>query len=379
MTTKETEKPVAFRAINPYVERHAVLPTETEVRGKDFVSWGDGNAYPDYLLELYDNAPTLRACIDGIADYIAGDDISILPWRSDYAPGAVNIQGDHIYAQVRDLAVDLETYGGFALQVIRDWSGAVAEIYYIDIRNLRSNKENTVFYYCEDWKKGGIRKAVVYPAFLPDLQWDVLTDEEKERNASSILFVKRGHTRTYPLPPYAAAVKACEVERSIADFHLNAIDNSFTASMIINFNNGMATPEQMEEIEADINAKFSGHDNAGRIFLVWNRSKDNAAEIVTPKVEDFGARYDALEKSVRQQIFTAFRANPNLFGIPTDGNGFAEEQYEASFRLFNRTQVLPAQRLICDAYDRIFGRAGVLTIKPFTFGDNAAEGEQNVN
>lgn len=372
-------KPVAFRAIDPYIQRHTVLPTETEVRGKDFVSWGDGNAYPDYLLELYDNAPTLRSCVDGIADYIAGDDVSITPWRNDYAPGAVNLQGDTIRDQVHDCAADMELYGGFALQVIRDWSGAVAEVYYIDVRNLRSNKENTVFYYSEDWRKGGIRKAVVYPAFMPNLDWDNMTDEQRERHASSIVYVKRGHTRTYPQPPFAAAVKACEVERSIADFHLNAIDNSFTASMIINFNNGIPTDEQMEEIEQAVNDKFSGHDNAGRIFLCWNRNKESAADIVTPKVEDFGARYDALEKAIRQQIFTAFRANPNLFGIPTDGNGFAAEQYEASFKLFNRTQVLPAQRLIADTYDRIFGRHGVLSIKPFTFDGAAAEGEQNVN
>ena len=52
--------------------------------------------------------------------------------------------------------------------------------------------------------------------------------------------------------------------------------------------------------------------------------------------------------------------------IPTEGNGFANEQYEESFRLYNRTAVRPMQRLICDAYDRIYGQTGVLTITPFS-------------
>ena len=111
-------------------------------------------------------------------------------------------------------------------------------------------------------------------------------------------------------------------------------------------------------------------------MLSWNPNKESATDIVEFKVEDFGERYKALSEHSRQQIFTSFRANPNLFGIPTEGNGFANEQYEESFRLYNRTQIRPIQRLICDTYDWIYGQVGVLTITPFSLdGTN----EQKVN
>ena len=112
------------------------------------------------------------------------------------------------------------------------------------------------------------------------------------------------------------------------------------------------------------------------VLFSYNPDRTNAVTLTEPKVENFGDRYEALSKHTRQQIFTAFRANPNLFGIPTENLGFSEEEYESAFRLYNRTMVRPIQRKICDAFDRIFGADGVLTITPFSLdGYN----EQNVN
>ena len=67
-----------FAAIDKYVETYIVSPKETILPGKDMVQWGDGNAYPDYLLELYKSVPTLQAIINGNVDFITGDEITIL-------------------------------------------------------------------------------------------------------------------------------------------------------------------------------------------------------------------------------------------------------------------------------------------------------------
>ena len=142
-------------------------------------------------------------------------------------------------------------------------------------------------------------------------------------------------------------------------------------SYIINFNNGQPSQEVQEEIEENFNEKFSGHQNAGRIAFSWNNSKATATSIEQVQVQDFGEKYQSLEKSVRQRIFTAFKANPNLFGIPTESLGFSSEEYESAFRLFNRTQIRPVQRKIADAYDKIYGKKGVLTIVPFSMDERS--------
>ena len=380
MSNTEQNKPararISFAAIDPYIDTNIISPVEKFVPAKDLMEWGTRNSYPDYLLDLYNNVPTLRAIINGNIDFIAGDDVSILPLTQHLPNGIMNNRGDHIREQIKDISKDYEIYGGFALQIIRNLIGEVAEVYYIDMRFLRSNKEGNVFYYCEDWSKSVRKDVVVYPAFIPNLNWDALDDEARNRNASSILYVKNIHTQVYPAPLYAASIKACEIERLIDDFHLSDINNHFVSSAIINFNNGIPDDDVKEQIEREFTEKFCGASNGGRTAFSWNPNKESATDIVEFEVKDFGERYKTLSDHSRQQIFTAFRANPNLFGIPTEGNGFANEQYAESFKLYNRTQIKPVQRMIADAYDKIYGQPKVLTIVPFSMD---GESEGNVN
>lgn len=367
----------SFAAIDSYLETNIVSPVEKVLAGRDMVEWGTRNAYPDYLLDLYNNVPTLRSIINGNIDYVAGDDVTIMPLQEEFTNQEMNMRGDTIREQVKDIAKDFEIYGGFALQVIRNLAGEVAEVYYIDMRYLRTNKEGDVFYYSEKWGKSSRTDMVVYPAFLPKIDWEKLSDEERNRHASSILFVKNVHTQVYPAPLYAASVKACEIERLIDEFHLSDINNHFVSSAIINFNNGDPGQEIKSEIERGFNEKFCGASNGGRVAFSWNPNKESATDIVEFKMEDFGERYKALSQHSRTQIFTSFRAIPLLFGLTSEVNtGFSTEEFEQSFKLYNRTQIQPVQRLICDAYDKIYGQRGVLTIRPFSLGGDT---EDNVN
>ena len=376
MSQNSEKRHVSFAAIDQYVETNIVLPTE-KVTNRDFVEWGKGNNYPGYLLGLYNNVTTLRSIINGNIDFVTGDDVTILPLGDRFADGIMNTRGDLITDIVRDLAKDYNLYGGFALQIIRDHNGDVAEIYYIDMRFIRSNKENDVFYYNEHWEKGGRKDVIIYPKFLRNLDWASLTDEERDRHASSILFVKNVHTQVYPAPMYAASVLSCEIEKAISQYHWNSLNNNFCPDIIINFNNGDPGDEIKEEIVSDLEEKFSGYQNGKRFMVSFNKDRMSAVTIDAIKTDDFSERYKALEESCRRQIFAAFRAQPLLFGLNSDvSTGFSTDEFEQTFKLYNRTQIRPVQRLIADAFDRIYGSKGVLTIKPFSLESNT---EQEVN
>ena len=376
MSQNSEKRHVSFAAIDQYVETNIVLPTE-KVTNRDFVEWGKGNNYPGYLLDLYNNVTTLRSIINGNIDFVTGDDVTILPLGDRFAEGIMNTRGDLITDIVRDLAKDYNLYGGFALQIIRDHNGDVAEIYYIDMRFIRSNKENDVFYYNEHWEKGGRKDVIIYPKFLRNLDWASLTDEERDRHASSILFVKNVHTQVYPAPMYAASVLSCEIEKAISQYHWNSLNNNFCPDIIINFNNGDPGDEIKEEIVSDLEEKFSGYQNGKRFMVSFNKDRMSAVTIDAIKTDDFSERYKALEESCRRQIFAAFRAQPLLFGLNSDvSTGFSTDEFEQTFKLYNRTQIRPVQRLIADAFDRIYRSKGVLTIKPFSLESDT---EQEVN
>lgn len=351
---------VSFAAIDKYVESNIVSPREQLVRGKEYIEWGEGNRYPDYLMSLYKGANTLHSIINGLTDYIVGNDVQ--------ANRAANTTGETMRELTRKIALDYAIYGGYALQAIRDRTGNVAELYHIDMRYLRTNKKQDVFWYSEDWGKR--TKALVYPKYI-QLDWAKLTDEQRNEHASSIIFYKSDHTQVYPFPLYGAqsSIIACELERLVGEYHINEVSNGFAATMFINFNNGVPEDDTKEEIEKDVLEKFTGTKNAGRVGLSWNEDKDHAVTLESVKVENYIDKYNSLQKYAEKQIYAAFRANPNLFGIPTENLGFNQEEYESAFKLFNRTIVQPIQTAIVETYVKVLGE-GAVQIVPFEIESN---------
>lgn len=362
MTNTETKHSVQMAAIGREV---SPIPTPAEAlnTSKDFMMWGEDNAFPEYLFNLYKTTTDLKTCVDGLSDFVAGNKVTM-----NVAQGYINAdklnRRDNAFETIQALARDAALYGGFAFQVLCNGLGKVTEIYHVDFRYLRSNKDNDTFYYSEDWAKRFSRsRAVEYPTFMA-----------KSPVISSIVYVKLDDMATYPMPICMTALKACEIERRIDDFHLNGLENGFSASYIVNFNNGVPTDEEKSEIEAMFNRKFAGSANAGRIVFSWNEGKEHAATISKMDLQDFGERYNSLAKWSRQNIYAAFRANPNLFGISTENLGFSSEEYESAFKLFNRTRVRPIQRRIVESIEKVLG-AGAITIQPFSLSD---EEETNV-
>ena len=134
---------------------------------------------------------------------------------------------------------------------------------------------------------------------------------------------------------------------------------------IINFNNGVPTDEAQEEMEININEKFSGASNAGRILMSFNDSEANNTSIERVDSDDFDEKYQALAERSKTEIFTAFRANPVLFGI-NYSSGFNENEFNEAFKLYNRTVIKPIQKDIIDTFDKIFNTKSSITIKPFS-------------
>lgn len=341
---------MAFAAIDKVVEKNIPSAREENVRGKRYVIWGDKNLFPDYLLTLYRNVTTLRGIVDGAVNYTVGDEVTTAAMNDK-----MNKKGETSRDLVRKMAFDYWLFGGFALQVIRSNDGRVSEIYHLPINWLRWDKEGERYFYSEEWNSYRF-KMTERPKFVRDFI--------KEKD--SILVRKSSHISVYPEPMYLAALKACEVERSIDTYHLNSIENGFLGSYIFQFNNGEPTDELKAEIERNIQEKFSGSANAGRIMMLFNDNEETGMKIEKVEQPDFADRYNSLASHCRQQIFSAFHANPNLFGIPTESLGFNNEEYEASFKLFNRTMIQPVQDMIVDAFDAIFGVKGSIQIKPFS-------------
>lgn len=349
----ENKSKFAFYAIDNSYVTNIVSAEEKDIQGKDFVEWGSYNKYPQYIWNLSQDVTLLRTIINGIADYVVGENVSIshIAWQDQ-----VNGNGDTVEDIIKNLAQDYARYGGFAINVIRNKMGGIAEIHYIDLKNLRSDKNNEFFYYSEDWNKSyGRVKYNTYPKFRVD-----------GKEYSSIYYYKNNKNTVYPTAFIAGdGAVAAETEKSINEFHLNSIKNGFSSNVIINFNNGQPDDESKKELEKNVTEKFTGESNAGRIMLSFNNGKENEVTVSKIEAADFGDRYQALAKATKQEIYSAYRAHPVLFGLPTEGTGFNDQDINECYKLFSMTVILPIQKIIKSAFEKILGEKEVVVFTPF--------------
>ena len=322
---------------------------ETVRSGYDYVSWGKDNRFPNDLYDMYQNSAILQSVINGTADYVFGSGVIS-------AFDVVNDKYETLEDVVKRCVFDFLIFGGFAVQLMYK-GGKVEAMYWLDFQKCRKSEDEKKIYYSDDWGKYA-KKALEYNAWTPD------TDK------GTCIFYYKGHkTRgIYPVPMYIGALKSVKISTEISNFHLNNITKGFASNAVISFNNGEPDEDTKARIEKDVKEKFCGTDNAGSFLLLFNDSKDNACEIAKIQDDKFDLKYDALAKSVKEDIFIAFRATPTLFGLPNENNGFSKQEYLESFELYNKTVVVPLQKDV----ERAFKSIGfIFKFKTFKLDDTS--------
>jgi DNA-binding MarR family transcriptional regulator len=325
------------------------LPIYKEVKGKDWIYYGERNDYPNYLLRIYNSSAKHNAIVTGKVDYICGNgwdvkaDDEMEKAKAYGIMQKVNTKEESLSDVTKKLVTDLTIFGGYYLQVI--WTkgtGEVAELYHVDYYKVRTNADNSEFYVSDNWIKND--------AINPRPDYDTFPAfNASNPKGSQILYFKeyRAGANTYSLPDYRGAISYIELDISIGEYHLNTINNGMFSSKLINLNGGKVSQEEEDRIERQFKDKFSGSKNAGKFMLAFNDSKDNEPSIVDLSGTELDKHFDLLNKTVQQEIFSGHKVtSPMLFGIKTEGQlGGRSELREAS-ELFQNTYVNAKQRSV---------------------------------
>lgn len=343
------------------VHERKEIPKLECVKGKNslFVKYGDNNDFPDYVFDLYNNSSQMSAIIDTMLRYIEGNDIV-----SNYPLKIVNRKYETFNDLIEKLILDYLIYGGFAMQIIRNKLGEIAELNYVDMRYVRVNEDEDKIFYSEEWNKGR-RTPKVYDRYVPNSKF-----------TTSILYYKGRKTRNvYPAPLYLSALTSLEISTQIPEYHINCLENGFLPGGIINFCNGSNLSESvMDEIEEKVKDKFTGTKNASKIMLSFNDDTEHATTF--ERLADDGNIdvYSNLANSVEKDIYTAFRISKLLLGNGEDSTGFNKQTYIEAFALYNKTVIQPIQSEIEKVINGTLGD-GALHFDEFkiNWGDTGAD------
>jgi len=345
----------------------STAPLVQEVRGKDYIEYGDANGewrnlYPQFLIDLYYSSSITAAIVNATAEMIAGEDIVITDEDDRDEESRVKLQNfmnnansnETLHEVLKKVAFDFKLQGAFALNIV--WSKdrtQIAEIYHIPVEKIRCERpdefgKTRAYYVSGDWANTRTNKPYRVPAF----------NVNDRTSPNQILYtgLYSPNMNSYYTADYISCNNWSLIDSKVSEFHLNNISNGFTGSFMISFANGIPTAEERNQIERSLESKFTSEKNAGKFVLTFSDDKTRVPEITSISPSDLDKQYIALQELLTSNILAGHRVtSKTLMGLDS-ANGFssnADELLNAS-NFYLNTVVMPFQGQILKVLHKIF-------------------------
>jgi hypothetical protein len=341
----EYRKPLVIQLSN-YVK-----PVVRENVNKDWVLNGNANSFFEYIIDRYNGSPTNAALIDAFVDRIYGKGLSIINAKNN-ASDLARILSILKRSELRKIVHDFKLFGS-AVGQIRYGKGSkrtIAKVEHIERKMVAPNKVNKdgdvdKYWVCADWSNTTSNEPKPLPAF------------GTSKEAIEIFEIKPyspGKTY-YADPDYLAGMQYAMLEEEISNFSVNHIKNGLSMGWVINFNNGVPPEEKQEEIERDVVRKTTGSNNAGRVIISFNDSKETAPTVEAIPDSANHEQWQFWANEARQQLIVAHRVtSPMLFGVKdSTGLGNNANELKEGSKLLHETTIRPKQDQILDVLQEI--------------------------
>lgn len=310
----------------------AKQPEYREKKKEGYMEYGEKNDYPLYLVELFNKSAKHNAIVRNKVHYICGNG-----WTGNDQFIEKPNRSENLNDLTRKISMDLELFGGAYIEVI--WGlGKVAEMWHIDYTKIRTNKDNTQFWYKENWKDYKEKLEFVYPAFNP-----------KVKEGKQIIYLKeyRPNIGVYSLPVYFGALNYIESDIEVSKHVLGNAKTGFSASKLITLPDGTPSREEQNEIHRKFKNTYTGSDGVKYMLSFVNDASrkpivDDLGQSDLTK-EDFG-RVDEL---IQTNIFSGHQVTtPSIFGIAVAGKLGTRTEMRDGYEIFKSTYVTGKQQFL---------------------------------
>ena len=343
-----------------------------------WVNWGVKNNYPNLMLDLYNQSPTHRACINFAVQSIVGNGVDYESMQIDGSQIVPNYQmsWDEL---IRDLALDYILYGSYAIQIIRNKDGKTFSYWHMPLDKVRWSEYDedgqiTSYWISNDWTALGQNPPFEIDAF--DMREDSTIESGKP-----YLYVYRQYTPTmqyYTQGHYQAGIKSIQSEIEYVNFDLRTTVNNFIPSGMLVLNE-VETDEERQGIVNNITKMFQGSENANSLMITFRNNVDeNKPEFIpftSSKNSNVNVYADANTRTVSRILAAHQIPNASLVGMPDVGNsGFASEadKLETAYQLYNKLTGNANRMAVIKTLNMMFKMNGIdveVVMKPLSFND----------
>lgn len=346
-------------------------PQSIESNKEAWVNFGDDNEYFKYLIDRYNNSTTNNSVINSINKLIYGRGLDATDSNkkpNEYAQMKMLFRPEVLKCVITDYK--LLGQGYFQL-IYNKAKNAIVRVEHVPAQLIRAEKCNekgeiTGYYYSDNWAdvKNFVPKRI--GAFgYGDKTLEILCVRDYSVGQ-----------KYYSNVDYIGALPYAKLEEEIADYLINDVQNGFSPTSVINFNNGVPDEEKMALQAADVKRKLTG-SNGAKVVVSFNSDETKKTTIDSVPLNDAPAHYTYLSEESRGKILLGHSITSGLlFGIPSN-NGFssnADELKNASI-LFDNMVIRPKQGTVLDAIDKILAFNSISlnlyfkTLQPLEFID----------
>ena len=325
-------------------------PVIQENKKDNYIEYGNGNNYFQYLIDRFLYSSTNNAIITGTVNMIYGKGLDALDSArkpNEYAQMKSLIKGD----MLKKVALERKMLGMAAIQVIKE-KGVVKKLDHFPMHTLRAER-------CND--KGEIEAWYYHP------DWTKKKPSEKAKRIPAFGFGKGNEVELYIIRPYisgfhyytpidySGALPYALLEEEIADYLINDVKNGFSGTKVINFNNGIPSDEKRDEIKRDVLSKLTG-SKGEKVIIAFNSNAESKTTVDDIPLNDAPAHYEYLSKECFEKLIVGHRVtSPMLLGIRDTGGGLGNnaDEIETATLLYDNLVVKPYQLEIIEALDDI--------------------------
>ena len=347
-------------------------PVIQENKKNDFIEYGVDNNYFQYLIDRYLYSATNNAIITGVTNMIYGKGIDALDSNvkpNEYAQMRGIIKGD----MLKKVALERKMLGMAAMQVVKE-KGLVKTLDHFPMHTLRAEK-------CND--KGEIEAWYYYP------DWTKKKPSEKAKRIPAFGFGNGNEVEIYVIKPYVSgfhyytpidysgALPYSVLEEEIGDYLINDVQNGFSGTKVINFNNGIPSEEMRDQIKRDVLGKLTG-SRGEKVIVAFNANAESKTTVEDIPLNDAPAHYEYLSKECFEKLIVGHRVtSPMLLGIRETGGGLGNnaDEIKTATLLFDNIVIKPYQLEIIEALDEVLAvneislKLYFKTIQPLEFVD----------
>jgi hypothetical protein len=264
------------------------------------------------------------------------------------------------YAQLRSIfhneclkkvTLDLKMLGEACFQVMYA-NGKVIRAEHFPRQTLRAEKYND---------DGDIEAYYYHP------KWHKVTPNDKPKRIAAFGFgngtepeikiIKKyvsGYDYYCP-PDYQGGLAYAELESEVSDYLINDVQNGFSGTKVVNFNNGVPDREKQLQIKSDVMHKLTGA-RGEKVIIAFNNNAESKTTIDDIPLTDAPTHYEYLSNECAQKLMVAHRVtSPLLLGIRDGNNGLGNnaDEIKTASLLFNNITIKPYQDLITECMDAI--------------------------